>query len=182
MPDWTRYVRERLALPELAPRREEELIQELAEQLDDVFESALAGGASADEAAAIAAGQIRDWQALARDLRQANAGSRRPPVDLWTERREDGIGAYSVRSRIRGWIDQVHLDVLYAVRQLLTHRGFTAAAVLVLALGIGANVAVFAFVNGLLLRPLPYPEPDRLVAIEETLPSEPGVGAPVSYC
>ena len=60
-------------------------------------------------------------------------------------------------------------DVVFAARRLAAERGFTLAALLTLALGIGANTAMFSVVHGLLLRPLPYPDPDRIVRVGESM-------------
>ncbi len=65
-------------------------------------------------------------------------------------------------------------DLKFSARMLAKNRGVTFVAVLTLALGIGANTAIFSFVNGILFRPLPFPEPDRLVALWETHPEKGG--------
>ncbi|HEV8393504.1 MAG TPA: ABC transporter permease [Vicinamibacterales bacterium] len=79
------------------------------------------------------------------------------------------------------WLDQAWQDVRYALRSFTRTPGFTLAAVLTLALGIGATTAVFSVVNTLLLRPLPYPRADRLVRIVEHVPAaESPSGTPVT--
>jgi predicted permease len=78
----------------------------------------------------------------------------------------------SVRDRRAGvGLELLWQDVRYALRQLNRNRAFTVTAVLTLALGIGATTAIFSAVYALLLRPLPYPEPDRLVYISQVNPT-----------
>ena len=72
-----------------------------------------------------------------------------------------------------GWrsLDRLMQDLRFGVRMIAKSRGFTAVAILTLALGIGVNTALFSVVNGVLLNPLPYPEPDQLVTLHESKPN-----------
>src|SRR5262245_33598341 len=74
-------------------------------------------------------------------------------------------------------MDNLLKDLRYAIRSLLKHKTFAAIAIATLALGIGANTAIFSLVNAVLMRPLPFPEPDRLVMVYEDASA---IGFPLS--
>src|SRR5262245_46441788 len=157
MPNWNHIVREHLAVLRLPPEREIEIVEEQALHLEAAYEDALAAGLSAAEAEARAL-RSYDWRLLECELSRAEqpvaARALQPSLEL-IERK----GGIRMESMLQ--------DLRFGFRMLLKSPAFTLAAILSLAIGIGANTALFSVVNAVLWRPLPYPGAERLVRVGE---------------
>jgi putative ABC transport system permease protein len=163
---WRDYVAARLPPLGVAAERELEIVEELAQQLEAAHAAALARGADEAAATAIAAAEVPDWRALATELarierRSPRARSGRPSNPSHSPGADPSRGGL-----MSGW----SRDLRYALRSLQRAPGFASFAVATIAMGIAATTIVYSLVDGVLLRPFPIADPDRLTVLSSTDP------------
>lgn len=121
------------------PRYERELREELAQHVERKIEANIAGGMSPTEARQAALRAFGGVEQTAEGCRELNR---------------------------LGWLEDPLRDARYGLRQLGRHPGFTAVIIITLAFGIGANTAIFSYLNAFAIQPLAYPHPEKLVVFE----------------
>jgi predicted permease len=155
MHDWKQIIREQLREVKLDGARESEIVDELAQHLDDRYDALRAAGASDAEARSQALDELRDSAKLAEELRKV----RRPATP-------EPIGVPTRGSYVSGFFG----DVKLALRNIRTKPAFSLMVIGMLALGVAGNTAIFSIFNGLFLRPFPFPKAERLIDLDETAP------------
>ena len=158
MRDWKSEVRRRLHDLQLAPARESDIVEEMAQHLEDRYGELLSRGMTDAEARGAALTELASTDVLAEAMRNVDRAPRSDPPVL-------GAAAPSLWRAI--W-----RDVGYGLRSLRKSPGFTSITILTLSLSIGASVAIFSIVNTVLLRPLPFPGAERTVAFWGTAPEK----------
>ena len=158
MPDFKLVVKRRLAERRLDASLHAAVVDELTQHLDDRYRALLSQGLSTAEAERNTIEELDD-DSLERELARAERARSGSTPSLGAPPTRGGLLAH--------WTQ----DVRYGLRALTKNPGFTTVAIITLALGMGATTAIFSVVNAVMVRPLPFADPDRLIRLWESNPS-----------
>ena len=156
MPEWKQLVRDRLEGLKLEGARESEIVDELSQHLEDRYDALRSTGLTESEARRQTLDELKNGHILSEELGKIR---RPPPVEPMGLPTRKGVNVSSYIS-----------DLKIALRNMRTKPAFSLMVVGMLALGVAGNAAIFSIFNGLFLRPLPFPEAEQLIDLDETAP------------
>ena len=151
MPDFKSEIRASLVQLNLSPERESEIVEELSQHLEELYDNAINRGASEEDAKREALQDLRGPDQLGDKLKKVERPAPRSSIP----------GVVRQEGRFAGLTD----DIRFGLRMLMKKPGFTFLAVVTLAVGIGASAAMLSVVQDVLIRPLPYAHADRVYSI-----------------
>src|SRR5262245_42450797 len=152
MREWDEEISQLLSKLRLEPAREAAIVKEISQHLDDRYAELLGSGLPPAEAARRTLEELSGSEIFEREFRRVERPSPPEPIVFGTNRRGNMVADF--------W-----QDLRYGARVLMKSRGFTAAAVFTLALGISANITIFSIISDFFFKPLPVKDPDQLVLV-----------------
>lgn len=167
MTNWKEWLHQNLDLPAMANGRDSRIVQELADHLEEMEQEARSRGIAAEDAEAEVLAWIGDPKEAAKELLRCVPGHVGAQMSRWAQEREEILRRQGGR-----WVPLADLtrDLRMALRSLAKRPLFSGVAIFVLALGIGATTAIFTLVDAVVLSPLPFDQPDQLIAVQHAAP------------